>query len=144
MRYAGQGYEMSVACPLDLDDAGLKALRRTFDEQHQKTFGRFAFDEPIEIVSYRLRAIGCVPPVKIQKYAPAGLKLEAAVRERRAIFFNGARVETPVYQRDKLDVGHEFVGPTLVDQLDCTTVIPPHHHVRIDAYKNMIVTVGAC
>jgi N-methylhydantoinase A/oxoprolinase/acetone carboxylase beta subunit len=36
-----------------------------------------------------------------------------------------------------------FVGPAIVDQLDCTTVIPPGHHVRIDDYRNMILTMGA-
>jgi N-methylhydantoinase A len=143
MRYAGQGYEMSISCPLELDDKALRSLRAVFDEQHQKTFGHFAPDEPIEIVSYRLRAIGCVPPVKIQTFEPKGLSLADAVRERRSAFFGGARVEAPVYQRDRLDVGHEFDGPALVDQLDCTTVIPPGHHVRIDSYKNMIVTMGA-
>jgi N-methylhydantoinase A len=142
MRYAGQGYEMSISCPLDLNDQSLRDLRRSFDAQHQKTFGHFAPDEPVEIVSYRLRAVGCVPPVKMQKFTPQGLRLDDAVRERRMAFFDGGRVETPVYQRDRLDVGHEFDGPALVDQLDCTTVIPPRHHVRIDEYKNMIVTMG--
>ena len=143
MRYAGQGYEMSIVCPAKLDDTGLKGLRAAFDEQHKKTFGHHAAGEPIEIVSYRLRAIGQVPPVKMQKFSPSGLKIADAVRERRSAFFNGKMIETPVYQRDRLDVGHEFQGPAIIDQLDCTTIIPPGQKVRVDSYKNMIVTKGA-
>jgi N-methylhydantoinase A len=52
-------------------------------------------------------------------------------------------IECPVYQRDKLDVGTTFNGPALVDQLDCTTVIPPGQTVRIDDYRNMIISIGA-
>jgi N-methylhydantoinase A len=143
MRYAGQGYEMTVPCPAPLGSGGLAALRRVFDEEHRKSFGHTAPDEPVEIVSYRLRGVGRVPPVEIPTYEPTGASIESALREKRPARFDGQSIECPVYQRERLDVGATIIGPAIVDQLDCTTVLPPGHTARVDAYKNLIIKIGA-
>jgi N-methylhydantoinase A len=143
MRYAGQGYEMTLPCPAPLQAGDLQKLRAAFDEEHRKSFGHTAPNEPVEIVSYRLRGVGRVPPVDLPKYKPTGTTLKDVLREMRSARFDGKMIECPVYQRDKLDVGTTFNGPALVDQLDCTTVIPPGQKVRIDDYRNMIISIGA-
>jgi N-methylhydantoinase A len=143
IRYAGQGYEITLPCNAPLAPGGLAQLRSAFDEEHRKMFGHTAPQEPVEIISYRVRGIGRVPPVELPKFAPTGAPLAGAVREMRVARFNGANIECPVYQREKLDVGATFSGPAIVDQLDCTSVIPPGQHVRVDEYRNMIITIGA-
>lgn len=143
MRYAGQGYEITLPCNAPLAPGGLAQLRSAFDEEHRKMFGHTAPQEPVEIISYRVRGIGRVPPVELPKFAPTGAPLAGAIREMRIARFNGASVECPVYQRELLDVGAVFSGPAIVDQLDCTSVIPPGQHVRVDEYRNMIITIGA-
>jgi N-methylhydantoinase A len=140
MRYAGQGYEITVPCLLPFQKGALAALRRRFDEMHKQMFGHTAPEEPVEIVSYRLRGIGRVPPVKLPTYGPQGLKLNDAVRETRKARFSGSNVDCPVYQRDLLDVGIAFEGPAIVDQLDATTVVPPGHSARVDEFKNILIT----
>jgi len=143
MRYAGQGYEMTLPCPHPLKPGDLATLRRAFDEEHRKSFGHTAPSEPVEIVSWRLRGVGRVPPVTLPKYEVAGLRLDAAVREVRKARFQGKMLECPVYQRERLDVGVSFAGPAIVDQLDCTSVIAPGQIATVDAYKNIIVETGA-
>ena len=143
MRYAGQGYEITLPCNAPLAPGGLAQLRSAFDEEHRKMFGHTAPQEPVEIISYRVRGIGRVPPVELPKFSPTGAPLAGAIREMRVARFNGASVECPVYQRELLDVGAVFSGPAIVDQLDCTSVIPPGQHVRVDEYRNMIITIGA-
>lgn len=143
MRYAGQGYEMTLPCPHPLKPGDLATLRRAFDEEHRKSFGHTAPSEPVEIVSWRLRGVGRVPPVALPKYEVAGLRLDAAVREVRKARFQGKMLECPVYQRERLDVGVSFAGPAIVDQLDCTSVIAPGQIATVDAYKNIIVETGA-
>ena len=88
-------------------------------------FGHTAPDEPVEIVSYRVRGIGHVPPVTLPKFTRAGSTLSMRCRETRKARFDGATVDCPVYQRERLDVGLTIAGPAIVDQLDCTTVIRP-------------------
>ena len=137
MRYAGQGYEITVACDSMAD---LAPLRAAFDARHQAMFGHSAPDEPVEIVSYRVRGIGKVPPVEMPRFSRAGSTLADALRETRRVRFDGETVECPVYQREKLDVGLRVAGPAVLDQLDCTTVICPGQVARVDEWKNLIVT----
>jgi N-methylhydantoinase A len=141
MRYAGQGYEIAVSCPAHpLQDVGLKQLRATFDQQHRTMFGHMAPEEPVEIVSYRVRGIGLVPPVEMPKFKPAGTTLADAQREMRRVRFDGKETDCPVYQRERLDVGLTVAGPAILDQFDCTTVICPGQTARVDEWKNLIVT----
>ena len=139
MRYAGQGYEITVACDAALD---LVRLRARFDARHQAMFGHSAPDEPVEIVSYRVRGIGKVPPVEMPRFVRAGTGIGAAQRATRCMRFAGETIQCPVYQREALDVGSEFAGPAVLDQLDCTTVICPGQVARVDEWKNLLVTEG--
>jgi len=137
MRYAGQGYEITIPCDARPD---LAQLRAAFDARHQAMFGHSAPEEPVEIVSYRVRGIGKVPPVAMPRFARAGTSLADALRETRRVRFDGATIDCPVYQREKLDVGLRVAGPAVLDQLDCTTVICPGQVARVDEWKNLIVT----
>jgi N-methylhydantoinase A len=141
MRYAGQGYEIAVSCPAaPLAAAHLQQLRIAFDQQHRTMFGHMAPEEPVEIVSYRVRGVGLVPPVALPKFKRAGTTLADAQREMRRARFDGDELDCPVYQRERLDVGLELAGPAILDQLDCTTVICPGQIARVDEWKNLIVT----
>jgi N-methylhydantoinase A len=141
MRYAGQGYEIAVSCDDDLTEAdSLAKLREAFDAQHKAMFGHSAPEEPVEIVSYRVRAVGKVPPVEMPRFKPKGASLAEAMRETRRVRLDGNTVECPVYRRDKLDVGLSLKGPAVLDQFDCTTVICSGQIAYVDEWKNLIVT----
>jgi N-methylhydantoinase A len=142
LRYAGQGYEITVPCDYPLIADSIARLRARFDETHKQMFGHTAPDEPVEIVSYRLRGIGKVPPVALPKHRAEGLALADALRETRKARFNGVTLDCPVYQRERLDVGVRFTGPAIVDQLDATTVVPPGQNARVDGYKNILIGIG--
>jgi N-methylhydantoinase A len=141
MRYAGQGYEIAVPCPaVPLEAADLQQLRAAFDRQHKAMFGHMAPDEPVEIVSYRVRGTGVVPPVALPRCERAGTTLADARRELRRVRFDGEELDCPVYQRERLDVGLELAGPAILDQFDCTTVICPGQIAHVDEWKNLIVS----
>jgi N-methylhydantoinase A len=104
-------------------------------------FGHAAPEEPpVEIVSYRVRGVGLVPPVEMPRFTRAGTSLADAKHETRDVHFDGAPVACPVYQREHLDVGSIIAGPAILDQFDCTTVIDPGLVARVDDWKNLIVT----
>ena len=141
LRYAGQGYEIAVPCRAQpFDGAALKGLRATFDQQHERMFGHTAPQETVEIVSYRVRGIGFVPPVQLPIFKPAAIRLADAQRTRRRARFDGKDVDCPVYDRERLDVGVSFTGPAIIEQLDCTTVVCPGQAAQVDQWKNLIVT----
>ena len=45
----------------------------------------------------------------------------------------------PVYERDRLKVGNNFVGPAIVEQMDATTLILPAMTARVDVFSNLIL-----
>jgi N-methylhydantoinase A len=141
MRYAGQGYEITLPCDAGaLREGGLGGLRRRFDHQHQAMFGHMAAEQAVEVVSYRVRGLGLVPPVELPRFKPTGAKLGDAQREVRRVRFDGCNIECPVYQRERIDVGLAVPGPAILDQFDCTTVIHAGQVARVDEWKNLIVT----
>jgi N-methylhydantoinase A len=141
LRYAGQGYEITLPFRAQPAQAGdLQELRAAFDVQHRSMFGHMAAQEPVEIVSYRVRGIGLVPTVEMPKFKPAGTGLDDAWREERRVRFDGVEIDCPVYRRERLDVGLHLAGPAILDQLDSTTVICPGQVARVDEWKNLIVT----
>jgi N-methylhydantoinase A len=141
MRYAGQGYEIAVPSPTKpLRVTDLKELRISFDQQHRSMFGHMAPEEPVEIVSYRVRGVGLMPPVELPKFKPTGAAVKDAWRGTRRACFDGAQLDCPIYERERLDVGSTISGPAVLEQLDCTTVIRPGQVARVDEWKNLVVT----
>jgi len=139
LRYAGQGYEIALPCTPE-EVSRLDDLRKAFDAEHASQFGHSAPEEPVEVVSYRVRGIGIVPSVSMPKFKPEGRSLADALIETRDVRFDGKVVSCPVYQREKLDAGLTLHGPAVLDQFDCTTVICSGQIARVDEWKNLIVT----
>ncbi|MQA93452.1 MAG: hydantoinase/oxoprolinase family protein [Streptosporangiales bacterium] len=142
MRYAGQGYENPV--PLDsmpLAGGDLARYRARFDDIHRSCHGHAAPGQPVEVVNYRLEAIGLVPKVEPARLAEADGPVSEAQAGSRPAYFAGAGglVDVPVYDRAELRAGHRFSGPALVDQYDATTVICPGQLVTVDPIGNLIV-----
>ena len=73
---------------------------------------------------------------------PAGFSPEPV--EVRDVLFPDeiARVQTPVYDRSTLPAGAVISGPCIVDQLDSTTVVPPHTTATVDEWGNLILTTA--
>lgn len=141
MRYRGQGYELRVPVTMAmLQESGFGAVRKAFDVEHQERFGHSAPDEPVEVVSYRMTGRGVVPEVRLVEHQATGRAVQDAVVGNRPARFAEDMVDTPVYARELLDVGHEFEGPAIVDQKDTTVVVLPGQKALVDAYLNILIT----
>ncbi|HQT63853.1 MAG: hypothetical protein B7Z75_02390 [Acidocella sp. 20-57-95] len=145
LRYAGQGYEITLDCDPYAAHGVTAGLREKFDTAHKTMFGHNAPNEQIEVISYRVQGVGLVPAISLPKAVPTGIPLEAARREVRQVCFDGVMHECPVYERERLDIGLAFLGPAIIEQLDCTIVAYPGQAVQIDEYQNLIMTgAGLC
>ena len=83
-----------------------RAAHDTSTQQHKTMFGHSAPEEPVEIVSYRVRGVGLVPPVELPTFEPAGATLaDAHARSAGACASTARTLDCPVYQREQLDVG---------------------------------------
>jgi N-methylhydantoinase A len=142
LRYAGQGYELTVPCtmpPLKPED--LKLMRQRFDTMHEQNSGHKAESEPVELVSLRLISLGLVPQAELLPGKVTGRKVEEAKTGERKVFFGREHgtLNTQIYSRDLLELGHKLSGPAIVEQLDTTTVIHPEQEAVVDEYRNIII-----
>ena len=150
MRYAGQGYEITMPCDAlprlpasEEARPGSTGCAANSTSNTASMFGHMAPEQAVEVVSYRVRGLGLVPPVELPRFKPTGATLADAQRDTRRVRFDGRDVECPVYQRERLDVGLTLRGPAILDQFDCTTVIHAGQSARVDEWKNLIVTQEA-
>ena len=142
LRYAGQGYELTVPSSMPpFKAADLDLMRQRFDSQHEQAHGHKAESEPVELVSLRLISVGLVPEAKLSPAAPTGKKVEAARTGERKIFFGEEHglLNCQIYSRELLEPGHRISGPAVIEQMDTTTVIHPEQEATVDGYRNLIV-----
>ena len=142
LRYAGQGYELTVPSPTPpLKTADLDLIRQRFDNQHEQAHGHKAESEPVELVSLRLVSVGLVPQAKLSPAMPTGKKVKAARTGEREIFFGKEHgmLNCQIYSRELLEPDHRIVGPAVIEQMDTTTVIHPEQEATVDGYGNMFV-----
>jgi N-methylhydantoinase A len=142
LRYAGQGYELTVPCPMPpLKLADLKLMRERFDNQHEQASGHKAETEPVELVSLRLISYGLVPQAKLSPSKATGRKVSDAKTGERKVYFGKQHgtLNCQIYKRELLEPGHRVFGPAIVEQLDTTTVIHPEQGAAVDDYRNIII-----
>src|SRR6185436_9740634 len=85
-RYVGQGYELTVPVPGGtLDAAALARVRAAFDEVYAARYGYAQPAEPVEVVTWKLSAIGGASRIALAKAATT--PLAGAVKRRRRAYF---------------------------------------------------------
>jgi N-methylhydantoinase A len=144
VRYQGQGFELRVpvdAGPLRPEEKD--HIGALFHEQHERLRGHSAEEEPLELVSYRLRIEVEVPqymPKRAPQAACCKAPTTACIGQRLAWF---RRESTPrhtsIWRRDHLAHGNTLSGPAIVEQVDATTVVPPDWAATIDSYGNLLL-----
>lgn len=140
MRYEGQWRSLDVVVgkPIFSLDQAVKK----FHKEHERAYAFSDKETKVEVYGLSIEAIGTVTKPEFVKYESTGT-LEEALKGYRNVFFKeaGGFTETPIYKRDQVPTEIEFVGPAIIEQLDSTVVIPPEFGVKIDSYRNIILTV---
>ncbi len=140
MRYAGQGFEVTVPLSAAALEAGDTAsLHRAFDARYAERYGRSLGGMAVELVSWRVRAVA-PPSVTQVLLAGEGAAGDALIERRPAWFAEaGGFMETPVYARDRLQAGARIRGPALIEEAELTVVIGPSAQASTDRFGNLIM-----
>ncbi|USZ71173.1 hydantoinase/oxoprolinase family protein [Natronosalvus halobius] len=124
LRYAGQSFELEVSVS---DPVDIATVRERFDAAHERAYG-YRMDEPIELVALgvTVRAIREAPSIR---YEGRGEGRDERDDEdapgSRTAFFDGERREAAVLARDAVAPGTTVEGPTILEDEESTTVVPP-------------------
>ena len=139
LRYTGQSYELGIPVSTEIwDNQKIAQLQSTFESEHERTYGHRAENDPVEVVTLRLRAFLPAPELPVQPMvsgdSPAATRLA----------YYGASdgwVDTRVISRPALGESME-TGPMIVEDYDATTLVPPGSSAGLDALGNILIDVG--
>ncbi len=139
LRYQGQAYELPIRVGQPLDAVGWDEAARQFHAEHKRRYGYDQSMAGVEVVTLRVSAIGALPKPDFPRRPLGEPDASDAVIDRKPVVFADGAIAAPVYERSRLHPGARFVGPALVVQPDCTTVLHPGQQANVDAFGNLIV-----
>ena len=141
MRLEGQMHEISVALPDGtITDTTMPAIREAFATAYAARYTSVYSGVGVMAVSFRVRCRGPLPQLSLTE---AGVRSAGAAQKgTRAAWFEGAFVDTPVYDRYALAQGTRITGPAIIEEREATTIIPPGDSVTVDASGTLAIHIG--
>ncbi|MBU6530306.1 hydantoinase/oxoprolinase family protein [Streptomyces mayonensis] len=135
MRYAGQGFELSVPLPDDGPDR-VGRLTTAFHELHARRFGHADPHAAVQVVTLRLSVTRPRPSVALPEVAhrPGAVSQECAVLEQ------GAPGTAVVLPRTALAPGATAAGPAIVTDDSSTAYVPSGWTATVDRATNLVLT----
>ena len=135
LRYVGQSYEITTPFA-----GNVAETLQTFHRLHEQRYGHSSPDEPVEIVTARVRAVGRVSKPTLQPIVRGKADARAAMIARRRIGVTTEVVTT--YDREKLKAGNEIIGPALVVEPYATTLVLSNWRGKVDRWGNILMVNG--
>ena len=143
MQFAGQTHLIRV--PFKGRVTAMEDIQALFEEAY---FARFRVRLPevhAVIVNVNTSVIGIREAVPLEDLIARCGRAETvadALSGRRDVWFAGEWHETPIYQREKLPLAARIEGPAILEQFDCTTVVPQGVSAAGDDQGNIILTIA--
>ena len=143
VRYAGQAFQITMDFTADeLMEKGLALLTDRFDREHEQLF-TFALGEDHELVM--IRAIVRAPARQIAEVAVG--QADASLADCRIhdtkFYYEGQLHDAVIYDRAKMHAGLVVPGPSIVSEMDSTTVILPGYEACVDEIGNLLINPAA-
>ena len=124
MRYAGQGWEITV--PLEnetFDYLGIELLNNKFEKTYEEHFGRAIEGLQIEVVGWSVKVTS--PRPETEKTITVDSENIVTTDSKRVVYdpAKGTEVEASVFQRESLNPGDCVMGPAIIVESQTTTWI---------------------
>jgi N-methylhydantoinase A len=139
VRYAGQAFQITMDFSAgELMDKGLALLTERFDAEHEHLF-TFALGEDHELVMIRAIVQAAARSIAEVAVGKAGATLEDCRIHDTRFYYEGEWHDAVIYDRDLLHEGLVVPGPSIVGEMDSTTVILPGFEARVDEIGNLMI-----
>lgn len=136
LRYLGQGYELEIPFA-----DSFETIAAAFHQAHQQQYGFQRPEISIEIVNLRLAAVRGVKKYSAIELPAGPPSPSAALKGSRRVYLAGQYLECAIYDRARLQPGHRWSGPAIIEQPDTTTLLFPGHQARVDGFGNIIIRI---
>jgi len=134
-RYWGQAYSLRVPYA-----GSVKATVESFHVLHRARYGFSSPEEEVEVVVARVEAVGLTDKPALKPGARAGG--EARPRAVREVYFREGWLKAEIYDRERLGAGSRVCGPSVVEEVDSTILIPPGYCGTVDEYGSLVIVRG--
>ena len=124
MRYAGQGWEITVPLENDtFDYLGIELLNNKFEKTYEEHFGRAIEGLQIEVVGWSVKVTS--PRPETEKTITVDSENIVTTDSKRVVYdpAKGTEVEASVFQRENLNPGDCVMGPAIIVESQTTTWI---------------------
>ncbi|MCI2239040.1 hydantoinase/oxoprolinase family protein [Paenibacillus sp. TRM 82003] len=140
VRYVGQEHAATVPYPGEGDGGVLTSITRDFRALHERLYGH-VMDEPAEIATLRLRAVGVVDKPKLPA-CPVRTQGAPTPFGRRPVFLSGDEGEYyDLYTREALQGGDVVHGPAVIAEHTATTVLHRGDRLEVAALGELVIHV---
>jgi N-methylhydantoinase A len=145
MCYQGQTHTLDVSIPVNFNEYSIainvKMILDAFEESYRTIYGQPLEGIPVRILNLRTSVLGLRPKFDLTLLAPAdGVTLEDMRTDTRQVWFDGAWLETAIYDRLPLSIGVTVPGPAILEQPDSTIFIEPGLRGKVDRFGNLLIT----
>jgi N-methylhydantoinase A len=134
MRYARQGFELTVA--VNTDPLEPAAFQQAFLEAYTARFGQADATGAIEIVNVRTTVIGRTPKPELPRLERSARLADAAIGQHPVVV-SGETLQAAVYERARLPLDERLAGPAIVEEEGATTVVLPGWSAGLDRFGNL-------
>jgi len=140
MKYEGQVSDLTVPFPSgEVNLQTIQAVIKSFDEEHDRSFGYSSPDTGYQLVNVRVIARGLPETPRM----PERLELPVSANgsANRDVYFGPNRgwASAPIVGRPSL-AEETTEGPLIVEEYDSTTVVPPGWNATVDQWSNIILS----
>jgi N-methylhydantoinase A len=142
-RYVGQNFELAISLGSADPLPGADTIKQRFFAEHERAYGFHNPADPIEIVNFRLIAVGRLRQPATRPGEPRNGGAPDANEYRMVWFLPDQAQDTPIYDRSLLMPGDTIQGPAVIEQLDATTLLFPGDRATVDPYLNLNVELAA-
>jgi len=136
LRYRGQEHTLSIDY---VAGDTVSALEKKFQVAHQDRHGH-SMDERCEIASVRVKCFAQVQKPQLPKIKRA-TSSAVAMGDREAFdFAKNEMAKFHIYDRDMLEAGMKFSGPTIVQEAASATIVFSDQIVEVDEYGQLLIS----
>jgi len=143
-RYAGQAYQITLDfTEAELTEQGIAGLTARFDSEHRQLF-TFDLGEGHEIVMIRALVKVKAAAISELQVGKADTDLDDCKVHDSQYYYDGNWHDVVIYDRRGLHEGLTVPGPSIISEMDSTTVILPGYEAMVDRLGNLIINPVSC
>ena len=141
MRYMGQNYEQDVLLPSGpINAQSMEIAFEKFHGQHEQFYGYRISGGVIELVHFKVTAIGPATKAELPKVSPQANQNPKSSLNRPVYFKDRGFVECPIYRRADIGTGLVLQGPAVIEEEDSTTLLHPHQSLTVSPHGVLAIT----